>query len=221
MGGSDPTVKNITILSNTKPQEDSDAMMGGGIAEEGKEKRKTRKNKKKLLVLGGLTKEGGGSTSPGTMTQLSASHIPGNMPVPDVGVDSSFTQSGRPYAPTTFGPAGLVRIGGAEQPVKVVLGAPKKAASKVHLVAAASHKKDADSSSKRKTARKIRVSMKGLSRKIHRAKKIHTTAKTASLDDIRKALYKAGLIAKVESKAPEDVLRQMYTDFLMLKNRAL
>ena len=216
MVSTDPTVKNITVNTNKPKEVEEDATdVGGGSVQE-TQKRKTRKNKKKKFVVGAITKEGGGSTSPGTMTQLAASHLPGAA-APDAGLNSAFTQSGRPY------PAAPVRIGGgakAEAPVKVVLAAPKKAVANVQL-AAAKNKTSASQQQKRKTARKIRVSMRGLSRKIHRAKKIHTEAKEATLDQIRAALHKAGLLANKESKAPESMLRQMYADYLMLKNRAL
>jgi hypothetical protein len=235
MSSSDPNIKKIQIRPEVKGQrqgqdennegEVSDHFTGGGA----KAARKTRKKTRKFVVVGTVTKEGGGSTSPGTMTQLSASHIPGNKPMEVVaGVNSALTQSGRPYV------GSLASVGGSasasdsasakqkqQQPVKVVLDAPKKQASKVHLSAAATHKKVAQKSINRKTARKIRVCMRGLSKKIHRAKKICSNASSATPQQIREVLHKAGLIAKADSKAPEEMLRQMYADYLMLKNRAL
>ena len=225
---SDPNIKQIQIRPEMKGQgqgadDISDHFTGGGA----KAARKTRKKTRKFVVVGTVTKEGGGSTSPGTMTQLSASHIPGNKPMEVVaGMNSALTQSGRPYT------SSLAAVGGAasaaasasasaQQPVKVVLDAPKKQASKVHLSAASSHKKGPQKSVNRKTARKIRVCMRGLSKKIHRAKKICSSASSATPQQIREVLHKAGLIAKADSKAPEEMLRQMYADYLMLKNRAL
>jgi len=73
---------------------------------------------------------------------------------------------------------------------------------------------------KNKPARKVRVSMAGLSRKINAAKTIRKKATEDTIADIKKALEKAGLI-KADSKAPETMLRQMYADFMMLKKRAL
>ena len=221
---SDPNIKQIQIRPEMKGQKEddvSDHFTGGGE----KAARKTRKKPRKFVVVGTVTKEGGGSTSPGTMTQLSASHIPGNKPMEIVaGVNSALTQSGRPYTSSLAavgGAASAPAASPAQQPVKVVLDAPKKQASKVHLSAASSHKKGPQKSVNRKTARKIRVCMRGLSKKIHRAKKICSSASSATPQQIREVLHKAGLIAKADSKAPEEMLRQMYADYLMLKNRAL
>jgi hypothetical protein len=108
-----------------------------------------------------------------------------------------------------------------------VLAAPKKKgkvvlAAAAPKVAAASHAAAAAAKTRRvmRGARKIRVSMTSLSKKIHRAKTIRHKATADSIADIKKTLHKAGLI-KADSKAPETVLRQMYADFMTLKNRAL
>jgi hypothetical protein len=45
-------------------------------------------------------------------------------------------------------------------------------------------------------------------------------AKKQKLEDVKKILVDAKLI-KADSKAPEGVLRQMYADYMTLKNRAL
>jgi hypothetical protein len=102
--------------------------------------------------------------------------------------------------------------------VKVVLAAPKKK-SKV-VLAAAKAPTPHGKTKKNKAARKVRVSMAGLSRKINAAKTIRMKATEDKIADIKKALEKAGLI-KAGSKAPDTMLRQMYADFMMLKKRAL
>ena len=71
-----------------------------------------------------------------------------------------------------------------------------------------------------KVARRIRVSLDGLSKRMHRAKTIKKETEKTSIEDIKKKLQQAGLIKK-DSKAPEGILRQMYTDFEQLKQRAL
>jgi len=161
-------------------------------------------------------KEGGGM-SPGTPVQLAASHLPspppGSMPpAAPVGVDTPAVQSAAP-----------VKIGGAGPPVRVVLAAAKKKKGKVVLAAAKTVAPLAHAHAKTKkikVARKVRVSMAGLSRKINKAKDIRKKATGDSIEEIKKSLEKAGLIKK-ESKAPETMLRQMYADFMMLKKRAL
>jgi hypothetical protein len=184
---------------------------------------------KKKFEISSITKEGGGGTSPGTMTQLAASHNPGDprLPAP-VGVNSPLTQKGSPLIPTggAKAPASADSKATADSkahtPVKVVLAAAKKK-SKVVLAAAKPVAPAAARPAKTRkvsAARKIRVSMSSLSKKIHKARTIRHDASKSTIDTIKKALQKAGLI-KADSKAPETMLRQMYADFMTLKNRAL
>jgi hypothetical protein len=99
---------------------------------------------------------------------------------------------------------------------KVILAAA--AAPKAHVAAATA---TAGKTRKHKGgARKIKVSMSSLSKKIHRAKTIRHKATEDTIAEVKKALHKAGLI-KADSKAPEPILRQMYADFMTLKNKAL
>jgi len=97
--------------------------------------------------------------------------------------------------------------GGAK--TKVVLEPPRKTAAK--LVA---------SKSKTRKAKKIRVSLTGLGKRITRHKKIQKEARSHSIEEIKKILVAAKLI-KPESKAPESILRQIYADYQTLKNKAL
>lgn len=114
-------------------------------------------------------------------------------------------------------------------PVKVILEKTKKVKEKV-VLAPAKPKVTKETPGvlvakkpKNKTlkaARRIRVSLDGLSKRIHRAKTIKKDSEKISVDDIKKKLQQAGLIKK-DSKAPESMLRQMYIDFEQLKQRAL
>ena len=99
-------------------------------------------------------------------------------------------------------------------PVKVVLAAAKKRDVILAPKALPPAKKT------RRAHRSIKVSMAGLSRRMTRAKTIRKDASSLGLPEIKVALQKAGLI-KAESKAPETILRQMYADYMMLKDRAL
>jgi len=192
---SDPNIKQITLVSSGSGSGSSSGDQLGG------KRRRTAKKKKFELD--------GGGTSPGTITQLSASHVPGTTAnaVEPVGVNSNLTKVGAP-----------LQIAGKAEPTKVVLAAAKKK-SKV-VLAAAKPVAHAVKARKNKTARKVRMSMVGLSRKIKVARTIKEKAKADTIDDIKKALVKATLI-KTDSKAPEQMLRQMYADYMMLKKRAL
>ena len=181
---SDPNIKNITLVSK------------------GEEPVKKGGSRKKKMVLPSVTK-GGGGTSPGTMSQLAASHIPGEKGAEPVGMNSDLTKVGAP----------LQTAGKAH--VKVVLEAAKK--KKVVLAAV---KPVAAQKTRKRAARKVRMSMAGLSRKINVAKTIKEKASGDKIEEIKSALAKAGLI-KETSKAPEEMLRQMYADYMMLKKRAL
>ena len=114
------------------------------------------------------------------------------------------TPAPAPAAPPAPTPA---LLGGAK--TKVVLEPPKKTAAK--LVA---------SKSKTRKAKKIRVSLTGLGKRITRHKKIQKEARSHSIEEIKKTVIAAKLI-KPESKAPESILRQIYADYQTLKNKAL
>ena len=204
----DPNIQQIKMTS-TEPQQ-------GGT-------RKRAKTPKKKFELPTVSKEGGGSTSPGTMTQLAASHVTTPIKTPDpVGVNSPLTQVGTPVVKQS---AGTKQTAGAKPPVQQAAGAPVKVVlgelkKKPKVVLAAAKVKAPVQTRKNKAARKVRVSMVSLSRKIHRATDIRKKASEDKIEEIKKALQKAELI-KADSKAPEIMLRQMYADFMMLKKRAL
>jgi hypothetical protein len=71
-----------------------------------------------------------------------------------------------------------------------------------------------------KVARRIRVSVDGLNRKVNRAKTIKKESEKMPIDNLKKELVASGLV-KSESKAPESILRQIYSDFQVLKQKAL
>ena len=125
---SDPNIKQITLVSSGA----SGDQLGG-------KRRRTAKKKKFEL-------DGGGGTSPGTITQLSASHVPGTEtnPVEPVGVNSNLTKVAAP-----------LQVAGKPEPTKVVLAAAKKK-SKV-VLAAAKPVTPAVKTRKNKTARKVRM----------------------------------------------------------------
>jgi hypothetical protein len=64
------------------------------------------------------------------------------------------------------------------------------------------------------------MSLNGFGKRVTRANTIRVDAKKQKIEDVKKILVEAKLI-KAESKAPEGVLRQMYADYMTLKNRAL
>jgi hypothetical protein len=158
-------------------------------------------------------KRGGGSTSPATITQLRANHVPGIAVVPVTGVDSAATQAGAPLTGGAVGGA-LVNREQTPGPVKIVLDAPKKKPVILQPKAVAAEKKT------RRISRSIRVSVSGLGKRLNRAKTIRKDAGSLDLAEVKKALQRAALV-KADTKAPESILRQMYADYMVIKDRAL
>ena len=97
----------------------------------------------------------------------------------------------------------------------LILSPPKKSGPLPVLV-----KKLPVKSKTLKVARRIRVSVDGLNRKLNRAKTIKKESEKMPIDALKKELVASGLV-KSESKAPESILRQIYSDFQVLKQKAL
>lgn len=71
--------------------------------------------------------------------------------------------------------------------------------------------------------RKIKVQLSNMKKRITTAKVIHKDSKEKSIGEIRSLLEKAKLIRPVKpgKEVPEDVLRNIYKDYLLLRNKAL
>ena len=87
---------------------------------------------------------------------------------------------------------------------KVILGTTKMVIPKKH----------------QKTMKHIKLNTKGITRRIKRAKFITKTLAAKPLDTIKKELVEAKLV-KTDTKAPESVLRQIHTDYMLMKGKAL
>jgi hypothetical protein len=108
--------------------------------------------------------------------------------------------------------------------VKVVL-TPKKKKTAVVLEAPKKKKEPITLSSgqkggTRKVAKKIRMNISNMSKRMTRANDIRKEAKAMTIDKIKAALKTAGLI-KETTKAPDAILKSMYVDYFLLKNKAL
>lgn len=229
-GGEDKNIKKIELKGGITAEMGALPTEGGGTRRRREGSGRTRK----VLHIGTIEKEGsgetkgGGSTSTGTLVQLTASHVPGTPGAPEpVGRNSTLTQKGatlgggdkekEPAAPATPAKPVKVVLAPKAKKEKVVLAAGKPAAAAAALSAL---KGGAAAANKTRKARKIRVSMRGLSKKIHRARTIRKKASETTFEQIKKDLQKAGLI-KADSKAPETIIRQMYADYMTLKTKAL
>jgi len=169
--------------------------------------------KSELEALGkqGSRKRRGGAAGP--------SNVP---PGPSYQMTSANVQKAQVQAPVQ-----PVQNGAAynqHKNVKVIL-TPKKKKSAVVLEAPKKKKLPITLSSgqkagTRKVAKKIRMNISNMSKRMTRANDIRKEAKAMSIDKIKVALKAAGLI-KETTKAPDAILKSMYVDYFLLKNKAL
>lgn len=193
----DPNIKTVKIFKASEPEPQE--------PQEGGEKKRSTRKKKYIIKSVTVQKEGGG-TSPGTIDQLVSTRVPGSDDTKAVGAVSGLTQSGATVgtiAPALGGATARVVLAKSRKKSSIILAGPKPAV-KTH----------------KKMAKKVHVNLKGLTRKVHKAKTIETKATGTAVADIKAELVKAGLV-KAETKAPESVLRQIYSDLMVLKKRAL
>ena len=131
-------------------------------------------------------------------------------PLPSAG------SAGTPAPPTPE------QVGGAKKK-SLVLAPPKKQTrkSKVHLAPPAS--KDKKPAQSLKTTRKIRVHLGGLKKRLCRAKTIKHDSRKKPISEIRRTLEEAKLVKPCANgkEVPEDVLRTIFHDYMLLRNRVL
>jgi hypothetical protein len=70
------------------------------------------------------------------------------------------------------------------------------------------------------TRKARKIHMVNLNQRFTRAKKVHAESGAKPMDAIRDFLVGKGVI-QMKSKAPEKMLRSMYSDFMLLKDQAL
>jgi hypothetical protein len=122
-----------------------------------------------------------------------------------------------PITPPLTTPAAAPQAGGK----RLELAPPKKKTKSAVLLAppaaAKKHRKGVHQT------RKIRVQLAGLKTRLTRAKTIHKDSREKSIAEVRKVLEEAKLVkpAKEGKQVPESVLRDIYKDYLLLRNKAL
>lgn len=159
---------------------------------------------KPMLNAVQITKGGGSVSSaitlPGTQPQIPVPNTPANIAAKEAG-----TITAPISPPNTITPP-------KQEGGKLIL-AGKKSKSKLILAPPSGHKK----------SRKIRVQLTGMKKRLTRAKSIHKESKEKSIDEIRKILEEAKLIKPSSSgkKVPDDMLRNIYRDYMLLRGKAL
>lgn len=108
--------------------------------------------------------------------------------------------------------------GGAKKKA-LVLAPSKTAKSKVHLAPVSSPASRRSS----KGTRKIRVQLSCMKKRLTRAKTIKSESRQKPIAEVRRILEEAKLIKpKADGKeVPESVLRDIYSDYMLLRNRVL
>lgn len=182
-----------------------------------------------------------GGTSPGTIVQIQANKAPDASAFagPSHPATDALSQAKASNATalakvaTNSAPASVVgpshptakdqQVGG-KKAVRVILAQGKRKPTRVILSPAKVKKLPGTTSSEkaktRKVVKKIRMSLNGFGKRVTRANTIRRDASKQPIADVKKVLVSAKLI-KETSKAPDDILRKMYSDYMMLKNRAL
>jgi uncharacterized ParB-like nuclease family protein len=219
---SDPNIKQLTVTGNA-----AESFLNKGSRK--RRRSSANKTQRKDGPVQAHKQEGG--TSPGTIVQIQANKAPDAPALGPDAISQAKASNSSALAKTTTNstPATVSQsvtetkdqVGG-KKPVKVILAQGKKKGTKVILSPAKVRKLPAPSekAKTRKVAKKIRMSLNGFGKRVTRANTIRKEATKQPIAEVKKTLVTAKLI-KPDSKAPEDILRKMYADYMMLKNRAL
>jgi hypothetical protein len=170
------------------------------------------------------SQNGGGSTQAGTITQLHSTSSSSDNTTAVEGVNPSKMAevAANVSAPTTI--LKTQDAGAQSKVTKVVLKAPKRKTQKVVLSVAKTisipKPTVTNKARTRKASKRIQFSLKNLRNKLHKAKTIKKSSEEKPLNEIKKILTEAKLI-KGDSKAPEQMVRQIYNDYMSLKHKAL
>jgi hypothetical protein len=193
----DSSVKTISI---TGPA----AQLGG----DGARRRGTRKSRKEETKI---------TYSPTKVQHLMAG---GSLapPVPPVPVQQTNIPPPAPIYPPKMGGASTSHLN-----TKLILSPPKKKETRLLLKGPkqAVTTPTANPDKTRKAVRKIKLGLRGLTTKIHRATRLHKKVKEMKKEDIEQLLKEKGLLKTGKKAPPEALMRQMYADYLMLTSRGL
>jgi hypothetical protein len=168
--------------------------------------------------IGGAFQSGGASSGPAPSSGTAVAPV--LPPLPSAGSAGTSAPAAPAATPPTSAAPG--QIGGAKKK-GLVLAPPKKQTrkSKVHLAPPAS--KDKKPVQHLKTTRKIRVHLGGMKKRLCRAKTIKQDSHKKPISEIRRTLEEAKLVKPCANgkEVPEDVLRTIFHDYMLLRNRVL
>ena len=114
-----------------------------------------------------------------------------------------------------------------ESTTKLVLAPPKKRETRLLLkgpkVSTATTSGGATSahSHTRKNVRKITLGLRSLTLKINKAKRIHKKVEEMKKDEVKALLLEKGLLKPGKKDPPESLMRQMYSDYLLITTKGM
>jgi len=159
----------------------------------------------------------GGALSPAPVAAITGNTVT-PVQLPMLPVEDKVSPSA-PHGPSAS-PLPHGQQGGAKK--KLVLAPSRKAKGKVHL-ASPSHSPASQASRRSKGTRKIRVQLSCMKKRLHRAKTIKSESRQKPIAEVRRILEEAKLVKpRADGKqVPESVLRDIYSDYMLLRNRVL
>jgi len=106
---------------------------------------------------------------------------------------------------------------------KLVLKPPKRRETRLLMKAPKGHlKQQAPATTQtRKNVKKLTLGLRNLTVKIQRATKLHKKVGTMKKEDVKKLLVEKGIIKPGRKDPPEALMRQMYSDYLILTSKGL
>lgn len=105
---------------------------------------------------------------------------------------------------------------------KLVLAPPKRRETRLVMKGPKGIPAKTMSVTKKTTShRKITLGLRGLTARIHKAKKIHKNVEDMKKDEVKKLLVEKGIIKGTKKDPPEALMRQMYADYLLLTTKGL
>ena len=139
-------------------------------------------------------------------------------PIPSVPVQQTNIPPPAPIYPPKMGGASTSHLN-----TKLILSPPKKKETRLLLKGPKQAATTATTNPEktRKAVRKIKLGLRGLTTKIHRATRLHKKVKEMKKEDIEQLLKDKGLLKAGKKAPPEALMRQMYADYLMLTSRGL
>ena len=228
---SPPTIKTLTITGGAA----EDFQKGGKGGTRRKESRKNNTSNQKTVVSL-ENADSSASASPSTNVVSTITYTPSNKTNLMHGGAATVVKNNVPPEPSTVArpvaaaaPIPTVSVTGHHGGVttKLVLAPPKRRETRLLMkgpkTSTGGIVTTQTQPQTRKKVRKITLGLRGLTAKIHKAQKLHKRVEDMKKDEVKKLLVEKGIIKNKNGKKdpPEALMRQMYSDYLLLTTKGL